>query len=147
MWKRRLSIFILLAILAASLQWEPAPVKSAAPVQIFLPYIRNTIPIIVSESKLFRTITGYGIVRGNVMNTGVQPVYDVTVQADFFDYFGRFVISDTERTVFTPTLSMQRNPFEVGSIPVESSVIGGYTTRIISWTKESPSEFLPLTVV
>jgi len=107
----------------------------------------HTIPIVISESKLLSTITDYGIVRGNVMNTGIQPVYDVTVQADFFDNSGRFVISSTGHTVFTPTLSMQRNPFEVGSMPVKFEYIGGYTTRIISWTKGSSSEFLPLTVV
>jgi hypothetical protein len=147
MWNRRSSIFILLAILAASIQQEPVPVKSAAPTQIFMPYIRNTIPIVVSETKLLRSRLGYAEVRGNVMNTGLQPVYDVTVQVDFFDYFGRFVISNTARTVFTPTLSLQRNPFDVGSFPEEAPGIAGYTTRIISWTRESPSEFLPLTVV
>jgi len=79
------------------------------------------------------------------MNIGVQPIYNVAVQVDFFDKAGQWVISSTWGTAFTPTVSMQRNPFEVDSGGGYS--IGSYTTKIISWTREGPAEFLPLTVV
>jgi hypothetical protein len=146
MWKRRLSIFILLAILAASLDWEPTPVKSAAPVQIFLPYIRNTIPVVISESKCTRTKFGTPAVRGNVMNIGDRTVYDVTIQADFFDYNGQLVISSTAPTAFTPTVSMQRNPFEVDTF-MSGDPVADCKAKIVSWSKESSVDFLPLTVV
>jgi hypothetical protein len=145
MWKRRLSIFIMLAILAASIQQEPVPAKSAAPVQIFLPYIRNTIPVVISESRCAYSKYGTPLVRGNVMNIGDRTVYDVTIQAEFTDYNGR-VVSGTGQTVFTPTVSMQRNPFEVGPGMIVDE-IKDCTARIISWTKESSAEFFPLTVV
>ena len=147
MWNRRSSIFILLAILATSLQWEPAPVKSAAPLQIFLPYIRNTIPVVISESKCVYSKYGTPLVRGNVMNIGDRTVYDVKIQTNFYDYTGKLVISGTGHTVFTPTVSMQRNPFEVGPGVTVVDNLTNCTARIISWTKESSAEFLPLTVV
>jgi hypothetical protein len=146
MWKRRLSIFLSLAILAVSIQWEPTPVKSAAPVQIFLPYIRNTVPVVISESKCTRTKYWGPAVRGNVLNTSDRPVYDVTILADFYDYDGQWVISNTWQTAFTPTVSMQRNPFEVDSL-ILGLTVADCKARIISWSWESPAEFLPLTVV
>jgi hypothetical protein len=138
MWKRRLSIFILLAILAARIPSKPAPVKSAAPVQIFLPYIHNTVPVVISESTCIRQkYSGSLIGRGNVMNISDQPVYNVKIQGNFIDSNGQ-VITTTAYTAFTPTLSMQRNPFEIGSCgPI----------KIVSWTWESSAEFLPLTIV
>jgi hypothetical protein len=147
MWKRRLSIFILLAILAASLDWEPTPVKSAAPVQIFMPYIRNTFPVVVSESRCMgqKNSFDWAIVRGNVMNISDRPVYNVTIQADFYDSTGQ-VISSTGHTVFTPTLSMQRNPFEIGG-GIKFDNVADCTAKILSWSWESSAEFLPLTVV
>ena len=145
MWKRRLYLFILLAILAASVDWEPSPVESAAPIQIFLPYIRNTIPVVISESKCAYSKYGTPLVLGNVMNVGDRTVYDVMIQADFYDYNGQ-VITGTGYTVFTPTLSMQRNPFVAGPGVVVDE-IKDCTARILSWTTESTAEFLPLTVI
>lgn len=145
MWKRRLSIFILLVILVANLQWEPAPVKSAAPIQIFLPNIRNTIPVVISESNCQTLKDGSHEVWGNVMNISDQTVYDVTIQADFYDYNGQ-VITSTGHTVFTPTVSMQRNPFETGPGVFVQDLID-CTAKIVSWTRESSTEFLPLTAV
>jgi len=147
MWKRRLSIFILVVILVASLNWEPTPVKSAAPVQIFMPYIRNTFPVVVSESRCMgqKNSFDWAIVRGNVMNISDRPVYNVTIQADFYDSTGQ-VISSTGHTVFTPTLSMQRNPFEIGG-GFKFDNVADCTAKILSWTRESSAEFLPLTVV
>jgi hypothetical protein len=140
-----MSISILLAILAISIQWEPAPVKSAAPVQIFLPYIRNTIPVVISESKCIGTRYGGPAVRGNVMSISDRTVYNISIQADFTDYDGQ-VISSTGQTVFTPTVSMQRNPFAIGAGIIVDN-LKDCTAKIVSWTRESSAEFLPLTVV
>jgi hypothetical protein len=133
----------MLAILAASLNWEPAPVKSAAPVQIFLPYIHHTVPVVISELKCFHQKYVGLIARGNVLNFGDATVYNVKIQADFTDYTGK-VISSTERTVFTPTVSMQRNPFEIGTF---DNTVYDCKAKIVSFTWESTAEYLPLTIV
>lgn len=144
MWQRKLSGFLLLAILTASIQWEPAPAKSTASIQTFLPYIRNTGPVVISESECLWQKNGVPYVRGNVMNSSDQTVYDVKIQVDFF-YDNGQVITNTGYTVFTPTVSLQRNPFQIGPRGAIYSM-NDCKSKIVSWTRESKSDFLPLTI-
>jgi hypothetical protein len=145
MWKRRLSIFLLLAILVASVNWEPASVKSAAPIQVFLPYVRNTGPVVISESECIYDKGGMAGVVGNVMNISNRTVYDVKIQVDIF-YDNGQVISGTGHTVFTPTVSLQRNPFYIGPREGIYNNMSDCKSKILSWTRESKSDFLPLTI-
>ena len=99
-----------------------------------LPFVSRTKPVAIVEAHSISLRGGsYGVV-GTVRNfNGDAPVYDVVIEASFYEGGGGRLDTNTTRTVLTATLPSQSNPFTILST-AQIGLVYRYTVNIQSYS-------------
>lgn len=113
---------------------------------VFLPMVAYDVPLKVQNVRIGasgRPRESYIALQGEVVNTGPQPFYDVTVELTL--YSGMLINTITLDTMLYITPSGSANPFSLVSRYI--SYPDRIEARVIRWRTEPSFEYVPLTVV
>ena len=114
---------------------------------LHLPFVSRAKPVEIGEvHNSGGYVDGsYGLV-GTVRNlNGDAPVYDVVIEASFYDLGGGKRETSTTRTALTATLPSQANPFTIRST-VYGGIIFGYKVNIQSYSLTNTQTIVPQTL-
>lgn len=140
----------LVALLSLSL---PCPAATAPPAvwgpqhYVYLPILRTPTFITVLFAYPSFPKSGYnGWLIGTVQNMSDRPVYDVSLEAHFYDAAGTQVLISTGPLVLPATFAGEMNSFNLRA-PDTWEESYTYEVRVTHLSLSSPVEYRPLTVV
>lgn len=114
--------------------------------QVFMPFIGNSIPLIVVHKHNFCSKTTSFFVRGDITSLVDLAFYDVILEAKAYDGEGQLLGTLLGHPIITATLTGQLNPFEIGFNANCADVVDS-EVEVISWSRDSPLVYWPATLV
>jgi len=146
----RLALALFLCILTAG-NGRASTGGSTQDHQVFLPLVSVNVyapPMKIVDTAVGRMKYGGYVLEANLQNQGPDPVYDVSVRADFFTEQGQWLTAYTGTALLPATFPGHFNAvdFRTG---IDDSLYPniGFELRVISWTLERSAIYWPLTVI